>query len=268
VLAESDLLVVIKGAGDLATGVAFRLWRAGLAVVMTEVARPTAIRRAVALAEAVYEREVTIEGLSGRLVPDAQAALAALARGQVPVLIDPDARIIPELRPQAVVDARMAKRNLGTRIDEAPVVVGLGPGFAAGQDVHAVVETLRGHDLGRVLLEGEAAPNTGVPGAVGGQSERRVLRAPADGLFVARQVIGDWVVEGDVVAAVGGEPVVAGLTGILRGILHDHLPVHAGMKVGDVDPRGIRDYCFTISDKALAIGGGVLEAILYLQRPS
>jgi xanthine dehydrogenase accessory factor len=258
----ADLLVVIKGAGDLATGVAYRLYRAGLPVVMTEVARPTAIRRAVALAETVYEGQVIVEDLCGRLASDPAVAGDILAAGQVPVLVDPEARVIDALRPRAVVDARMAKRNLGTRLDEAPIVVGLGPGFRAGLDVHAVIETLRGHTLGRVLLEGEAQANTGVPGTVGGQSERRVLRAPAAGMFTALRHIGDLVAEGDVVAAVDSRPVVAALSGVLRGILHDGLPVQRGMKVGDVDPRGIREYCFTISDKALAIGGGALEAIL------
>ena len=259
-----DLLVVVKGAGDLATGVACRLHRAGLAVVMTDVARPTAIRRTVAMAEAVYAGEVTVEGIRGRLVPGAREAQAALADRVLPVLVDPEARIVLDLHPQAVVDARMAKRNLGTHIHEAPAVIGLGPGFYAGRDVHAVVETLRGHDLGRVLLEGEAAANTGVPGIVGGQGELRVLRAPAGGSFTALQHIGDPVSAGQTVAEVDGRPVVSALSGVLRGILHDGLPVHPGMKVGDVDPRGIRDYCFTISDKALSVGGGVLEAILYL----
>lgn len=260
------LLVLIKGAGDLGTGVAYRLHRAGMRVVVTELAQPTVIRRAVSLAEAVYEGEVVVEGLRARLAPDAAKAGLALAAGVVPVLVDPQADIIKELRPQAVVDARIAKRNLGTRLDEARIVVGLGPGFVAGRDVHAVIETARGHYLGRVLLTGEAAPNTGVPGSVGGESARRVLRAPADGVFWAFKCIGDPVAKGEAVAQVDDRPVEALLSGVLRGILRDGLAVHRGMKVGDVDPRGVRDYCFTISDKALAVGGGVLEAILSLLR--
>ncbi len=256
------LLVLIKGAGDLGTGVAHRLHRAGMQVVVTELAQPTVIRRAVSLAEAVYEGEAAVEGLRARLVQDAREARRALAAGVAPVLVDPQANITAELHPHAVVDARMAKRNLGTRLDEAEVVVGLGPGFVAGRDVHAVIETARGHYLGRVLLAGEAAPDTGVPGAVGGESARRILRAPADGVFQAFRRIGDPVAEDEALAQVDDQPVEARLSGVLRGILRDGLTVHRGMKVGDIDPRGVRDYCFTISDKALAVGGGVLEAIL------
>ncbi len=257
------LLVLIKGGGDLGTGVAYRLCRAGMQVVVTELAQPTVIRRAVSLAEAVYIGEVMVEDLRARLVPDAGAARLALAAGVVPVLIEPQADIMKELRPQVVVDARIAKRNLGTQMDEAELVIGLGPGFVAGRDVHAVIETVRGHYLGRVLWAGGAATNTGIPGSVGGESERRILRAPADGVFHAFKRIGAPVSEGEVVAEVDGWPVEALLSGVVRGILHDGLAVHQGMKVGDIDPRGVRDYCFTISDKALAIGGGALEAILY-----
>jgi xanthine dehydrogenase accessory factor len=257
------LLVLIKGAGDLGTGVAYRLHRAGIQIVVTELAQPTVIRRAVSLAEAVYEGEFAVEGLHARLVQDTGAARLALAAGLAPVIVGRQADIIGELRPRAVVDARMAKCNLGTRLDEAELVVGLGPGFVAGRDVHAAIETQRGHYLGRVILAGEAAPDTGVPGVVSGQSERRVLRAPAGGLFHALKRIGDAVAVGEVVAQVDGAPIQALLSGVLRGILHDGLTVHRDMKVADIDPRGVRDYCFTISDKALAIGGGVLEAILY-----
>ena len=256
-------LVLIKGAGDLGTGVAYRLHRAGMQVVVTELAQPTVIRRAVSLAEAVYEEEAVVEGLRARLAHDLHEAKQALAADVVPVLADPLVDIIMELRPQVVVDARIAKRNLGTQLDEADLVIGLGPGFVAGRDVHAVIETARGHYLGRVLLAGEAAPDTGIPGSVGGESARRVLRAPADGVFHALKRIGDPVAEGEAVARVDDLPVQALLPGVLRGILHDALVVHRGMKVGDIDPRGVRDHCFTISDKALAIGGGVLEAILH-----
>jgi len=261
------LLVLIKGAGDLGTGVAYRLHRVGFRVVVTELPQPTVIRRAVSLAEAVYEGEVAVESLRARLVQDVQQASQALDSGIVPVLVDPQADITRELRPRVVVDARMAKRNLGTRLDEADLVLGLGPGFVAGQDVHAVIETARGHYLGRVLLTGEAAPDTGVPGSIGGESARRVLYAPANGVFHALKRIGDPVAKGDVVAGVDDRPVEAFLPGVLRGILRDGLTVHRGMKVGDIDPRGVRDYCFTVSDKALAVGGGVLEALLHLLGP-
>lgn len=287
-LVPNELIVLIKGAGDLASGVAWRLHRAGFRVVMTETSQPTAIRRAVAFAQAVYDGEVTVEGVTARCLSlepppggagetdiNAQQPVFTLIKrvedlwqqGIIPVLIDPQAQAVPLLRPQVVVDAIMAKRNLGTRISDAPLVIALGPGFTAGVDAHAVVETKRGHTLGRVFWEGSAAPNTGIPGEVGGYGEERVLRAPTAGLFRACKAIGDTVTQGETVAFVDNQPVQARLSGVLRGILHTGLAVRPGMKVGDVDPRGIREYCFTISDKALAVAGGVLEAICaYWQR--
>jgi xanthine dehydrogenase accessory factor len=269
-----DILVVVKGGGDLATGVAHRLHRVGMRVVVTELAQPTVIRRAVAFASAVFEGEVTVEGVTARRVEDAAQALALLPEGIVPVLVDPGASIlrpervegVPELKPTVVVDAIIAKRNTGTEITDAPVVVALGPGFKAGLDAHAVIETNRGHDLGRVILEGQAAPDTGVPGPVMGYASERVVRAPGPGLFRGVKAIGDRVEAGDVVARAGDQPVLAPISGVLRGLLADGLVVKEGMKVGDVDPRGVREHCFTISDKARALGGSVLEAILYLLR--
>ena len=260
-------LVVIKGGGDLATGVAHRLHRAGFRVVITELARPTVIRRAVAFATAVYEGEVTVEGIVARRA-DPDQAEDLLGEGAIPVLVDPQAEAVRILRPLALVDAIMAKRNTGTRITDAPIVIGLGPGFTAGVDVHAVIETKRGHDLGRVILEGRAAPDTGVPGAIGGVTAERVLRAPCDGIFRGLRAIGQRVEEGEAVACVDDAPVVARVDGVIRGLLADGLAVRAGMKVGDVDPRGVVENCFTISDKARTISGGVLEAILYLSRRS
>ncbi|GFN22261.1 selenium-dependent molybdenum cofactor biosynthesis protein YqeB [Thermanaeromonas sp. C210] len=258
-------LVVIKGAGDLASGVAHRLWRAGFQIIMTEIPQPTVIRRTVAFAEAVYEGVVEIEGLRGRLVRDGEEAWQVASRDEVAVLVDPQAGVVNELRPQVVVDAIMAKTNVGTSMDQAPIVIALGPGFRAGRDAHAVIETMRGHYLGRVIFHGEALPNTGVPGEVGGYSSERVIRAPAEGKFQGLKRIGDWVQAGEVVATVEGVPVVSAIDGILRGMLHDGLRVTPGMKVGDVDPRAQREHCFTISDKARAIAGGVLEAILFFQ---
>jgi xanthine dehydrogenase accessory factor len=261
-----DILVVIKGGGDLATGVIHRLHRVGMQVVVTELAQPTVIRRAVAVASAVFEGQVEVEGLVAQLAESDHEIHAALAAGQVPVVVDPRGEVIARLRPTAVVDAIMAKRNTGaTAITDAPIVIGLGPGFTAGVDVHAVIETNRGHHLGRVILSGSAEPHTGVPGSTAGFTVERVLRAPCDGTFTGKRRIGDAVEAGEVVASVAGEPVVAKVSGVLRGLLADGLPVRAGMKVGDVDPRGVREHCFTISDKARAIGGGVLEAILYLE---
>lgn len=277
-----DILVVVKGGGDLATGVAHRLHRVGMKVIITELAQPTVIRRAVAFASAVFEGEVTVEGVVARRVEDATQALALLSEGIIPVLVDPQASVLrPEpfdraqdrvvegvrqLKPTAVVDAIIAKRNTGTRITDAPVVVALGPGFTAGLDAHAVIETNRGHDLGRVILEGQAAPDTGIPGPVMGYAGERVVRAPGEGVFQGVKAIGDRVEAGDVVAYAGDQPVLAPISGVLRGLLADGLMVKEGMKVGDVDPRGVRHHCFTISDKARAIGGSVLEAILYLLR--
>jgi xanthine dehydrogenase accessory factor len=281
-----DILVVVKGGGDLATGVAHRLHRVGMRVVITELAQPTVIRRAVAFASAVFEGEVAVEGVVARRVEDAAQALALLPEGIIPVLVDPEASVlrpepcpeqsrrvvegraegVRELKPNAVVDAIIAKRNTGTQITAAPVVVALGPGFTAGLNAHAVIETNRGHDLGRVILEGQAAPDTGVPGPVMGYASERVVRAPGEGVFRGVKAIGDRVEAGDVVARAGDQPVLAPISGVLRGLLADGLVVKEGTKVGDLDPRGVREHCFTISDKARALGGGVLEAILYLLR--
>lgn len=253
-------LALVKGAGDLATGVALRLRRVGFHVLMTEVAQPTVIRRTVAFAEAVYEGRCQVEGLEAVLVDSAAAARAAFSRGMVAVLVDPEAAVARESHPTLLVDAIVAKRNLGTRLTDAPAVVALGPGFRAGVDVHAVIETNRGHDLGRVLWEGEAAPNTGVPGEIGGHGAERVLRAPRAGAFTGLREIGERVEPGDVVGEVDGEPVLTTIGGVLRGVLRTGLPVTPDFKVGDVDPRAAREHCFTVSDKALAVAGGVLEA--------
>lgn len=253
--------VVIKGGGDLGSGVAWRLWRCGFPVIVLEQPQPTVIRRAVALAAAVYEGEVTVEGLTARRA-EPQEVEPLLASGRVPVLVDPQADSLAVLRPEVLVDAILAKRNTGTRLADAPLVIALGPGFCAGQDCHAVVETARGHMLGRVYWRGAALANSGIPGEVGGEGAKRVLRAPADGTFVPLAQIGDAVQAGQVLARVGDEPVRAQISGVLRGLLQAGLPVTTGMKVGDVDPRGERSSCFTISDKALAVAGGVLEAIL------
>ncbi len=258
--------VVVKGGGDLASGVAWRLWNCGFRVVITEIPAPTVIRRKVAFATAVWEGETTVDGVRARRVEGVEGIRAAWAEGVLPVVVDPEAAIIRELRPDVVVDAILAKRNLGTRITDAPLVIGLGPGFTAGEDVHAVIETMRGHTLGRVIWQGQALPNTGIPGEVGGFAEQRVVRAPCAGVFRGVREIGDMVHEGDIVAYVDGEPVRVRLKGVLRGLLHDGLTVHPNMKVGDVDPRAEREHCFTISDKALAIAGGVLEAILHSMR--
>ena len=230
----SDTLILVRGGGDLGTGVAHRLNRSGFTVMVTELARPLAVRRAVAFA-----------------VVD-----------EVPVVVDLDGSVVSRMKPPVVVDARMAKRRLDTRLTDASLVIGLGPGLVAGQDCHAVVETNRGHNLGRVYWEGSAEADTGQPEPVLGAAGERVLRAPAGGVFTGRRQIGDQVHAGDVLGDVAGQPVTAKFDGVLRGLLHDGVAVTQGAKIGDVDPRGVRDFCFTISDKARAIGGGVLEALL------
>jgi xanthine dehydrogenase accessory factor len=266
-MTDMKRLVVVRGAGDLATGTIARLVRCGFRVIALETAQPTAIRRAVALSEAVYEGSARVEDVEARLVAGADEALALAADRLVPIVVDPGGGTVAALRPFALVDAIIAKRNLGTCRGMAGVVVALGPGFTAGVDADAVIETNRGHDLGRVILEGQAEPDTGKPGEIVGATSQRVLHAPAPGRFVAVCAIGDRVTTGQVVAAVEGEERVeirAGLDGVVRGLLRPGLEVPRGFKVGDIDPRGKREHCFTISDKARAIGGGVLEALLML----
>lgn len=254
-------IVIIKGGGDLATGIAHRLHRCGFAVVITEIAEPTVIRRSVAFANAVYTGEMTVEGVTAVLTT-ADQVTACLAAGKVPVVEDPACSIRNQLQPWALVDAILAKRNCGTSIQDAPVVVGIGPGFTAGQDVHRVVETMRGHDLGRVITEGSAQENTGIPGEIGGYTLERLVKAPRAGRFRAQKAIGDVVKSGEILGHVETEPVIASIDGVLRGLLQDGLVVTAGMKIGDIDPRAKVEHCWTISDKARAIGGGVLEALL------
>jgi xanthine dehydrogenase accessory factor len=229
---------------------------------MTEVEHPLVVRRTVAFAEAVFAGETTVEGVAAHRAMGLAEAHALLEWNVIPVLVDPQGSCRPELRPAVVVDAIMAKANTGTRIDDAPLVIALGPGFEAGKDCHAVVETNRGHDLGRVIWQGPAEPDTKTPGEVGGYRDARVLRAPADGFVHAEAAIGDTVPEGRVIAHVDGIPLVAPFAGLLRGMVHPAVPVHTGMKIGDLDARGERRYCFTISDKSLAVAGGVVEAVL------
>lgn len=260
------MLVVIRGAGDLATGIALRLWRAHIRVVMTDIERPTAIRRTVCFSQAIVHGETVVEDVTAKQAASAEAALGILKAGCIPVLADPEGACIPVLKPDAVVDAILAKKNLGTNITDAPVVIGVGPGFTAGVDCHAVVETMRGHYLGRVIHEGSAISNTGIPGLIGGFAGERVLRAPADGVFHQILDIGAQVKMGDVAATVDGVPMVCTLDGVLRGILADGTPVFKGMKAGDIDPRCEIKHCYCASDKALAVGGGVLEAVLGLTR--
>lgn len=246
----------------MATGVAHRLFRSGFLVCLTEIPEPLAVRRAVSFCEAVFEKEKEVEGVKARLVRTENEIRSAWNQEWLPLIIDPDAKIRRLIKPEVMVDAILAKENLGTRIGDAFLVIGLGPGFRAGEDVHVVIETNRGHNLGRIITQGVAEPNTGVPGNIDGYTRERVLWVPAEGIFRAKKNIGDPVQAGETVAEVGETPVTAEISGVLRGILRDGIRVRKQMKAGDIDPRGTRENCFTISDKARAIAGGVLEAIL------
>jgi len=259
---HSPPLVLIRGGGDLATGVAARLWRSGFWLVVTEIEQPLAVRRLVALAEAVYAGEVQVEDLHARRAADAAECGRALSQGVIPVLVDPGAVSRSELRPAALVDGRMRKESPELGIDSAPLVIGLGPGFVAGESCHAVVETNRGLRMGRVMWKGATEPDTQVPDPVAGHAASRVLRAPDSGAFEARVQLADRVNRGDLLARVGQSELRAPFEGIVRGLLHDGVAVSKGLKVGDLDPRGDPALCRLISDKALAVGGGVLEALL------
>jgi len=246
----------------MATGVAHRLARSGFRVCLTEIPEPLAVRREVAFGEAVFDGQKQVEGLIAKMVSGRKEIQGAWQEGKIPVIIDPQCSILSALKPDVLIDAILAKKNTGTSLSNAPLVIGLGPGFRAGEDVHLAIETNRGHRLGKIIEDGEAEPDTGIPGEIGGHTWERVLWAPRPGTFIARKRIGGRVEKDERVADVEGAPVVCQIGGVLRGILRDGLMVQEGMKVGDVDPRGRREDCFTISDKARAIAGGVLEAIL------
>ena len=256
------MLVVIKGAGDLASGIAVRLKHCGFSIVMTDLEKPTSIRRTVCFSEAIKEGTYRVEDVTARLAASVDEIPNILAQGEIAVLVDPKAECVAALQPDAVVDAIIAKKNLGTTMGDAPIVVGVGPGFSAGTDCHLVVETQRGHNLGRVITHGPAAPNSGIPGNISGFTTERILRAPTDGTFTEIHHIGDTVEKGEIVATVDGEPIIAAIKGTIRGLLPTGTIVPKGMKSGDIDPRCVFENCYTVSDKARAVGGGVLEAIL------
>lgn len=260
--------VLIKGAGDLASGIALRLHHCGFQVLMTDLSVPTTVRRTVAFSPAIYLGEAMVEDVCGILCRNQMQVEAAFSRGCLAVVEDEEAKIRTDWTPDVVVDSILAKRNLGTLITDAKAVIGVGPGFSAGVDCHCVVETKRGHYLGRCIWSGSAIPNTGVPGEIGGYSTERLIRAEADGSFRGMVTIGTQVCKGDLVGLVGEVPVYAQISGIVRGLLQDGVAVTTGMKAGDVDPRCERDHCFTVSDKARSVGGGVLEAILRLENVS
>ena len=266
---NKSALVLVRGGGDLATGVALRLYRAGISVVITELAQPLAVRRAVSFAEAVYAGHHTVEGVTARLVEPDQLS-AKLEAGEIPILIDPDADILSSLQFLVVIDGRLTKQTPAPLPIEPALHIGLGPGFHAGRDCHAVIETRRSHTLGRVYWTGATQTDSGVPEG----DSRRVLRAPNDGVLIARANIGDHVAAGEIIAKIrqgrtdsssadqSDMKIISPISGVVRGIIRDGIQVTKGLKIGDVDPRDDPSTCFLVSDKALAIGGGVLEAIL------
>ncbi len=266
-----DRPVVVRGGGDLATGTILRLGRAGYPVIVLECACPTAIRREAAFSEAVRLGEKTVEGMTARLAAGAEEAMRAVRPGRPAVLVDEKAESLKQIRPEILVDAILAKRNLGTSIDMAALTIALGPGFTAGRDVRYVIETMRGHNLGRIYSSGSAVPNTGVPGIVGGFGADRVIHAPCGGVLRGVLRIGEMAEKGRPVAFIAGDgtetAVPASITGVLRGILPDGFPVTAGMKMADIDPRpGERENCFTVSDKSRCIAGSVLELVCAYER--
>ena len=262
-------LIIVRGGGDIATGTIYKLYQCGFDVLILETEHPSAIRRNAAFSEAVYEKIQTVENITCTLAEDASQAIGLLEQKKLPVLVDPQGESIFVLKPFAVVDAILAKKNLGTNKQMAPITIALGPGFVAGADVDAVIETKRGHSLGRVIYQGKAIENTGIPGMIAGYGKERVIHSPEEGIFRNIKKITDTVKKGDIIAVVENSgrqtPVKATLDGLIRGLLRDGYPVTKGFKVADIDPR-IEEYknCFTISDKARCIAGGVLEAILHL----
>ncbi|MCP4024534.1 MAG: EF2563 family selenium-dependent molybdenum hydroxylase system protein [Desulfobacteraceae bacterium] len=259
----NEVIVGIKGAGEMATGIACRLFNANFTkIFMMETATPFAVRRKVCFSEAIHDTKIMVEGVMAVKATSSKDAQKALHKNAIPVLVDTEWQSIRELKPDVVIDAILAKKNLGTHLDEAPLVIGLGPGFEAGKDVHILIETNRGHNLGRLILKGYAEPNTGIPGNIGGYTKKRVLRAPCEGEFSTTLKIGAPVLKNDIVGHVGKKAVKAQIDGILRGMIRPGTKVKNQFKIGDIDPRGNKEYCHTISEKARAIGGSVLEAIL------
>mgnify|MGYP000671267091 FL=1 len=269
---KSDLIIV-RGAGDLATGTIHRLKKSGFRLLVLETDHPAAIRIQVALSEAVYSKSACVEGVEAVRVEDEKQMIDAWKNGKVPVMVDPKGESIASMQPKVIVDAILAKRNLGTNKNMAPLTIALGPGFTAGVDVDVVIETKRGHNLGRVIREGSAYPNTGIPGIIGGYGAERVIHAPADGILKNKSKIGDIVEKGQVIAVIEASDkenvadikkteVTATIDGLLRGLIRDNYPVTKGFKIADIDPRKEElANCFTISDKARCIAGSVLEVI-------
>ncbi|WP_302279707.1 selenium-dependent molybdenum cofactor biosynthesis protein YqeB [Brachyspira pilosicoli] len=265
-------LVIVRGAGDLATGVVYSLYKAHFKVIILETQHPSAIRRKVALSEAVYDGKTKVEDIEAVLVKNYEEALNIIANKdykEIPILIDPNCEILNHIKPTFLIDAIIAKKNLGTNKSMAKYTIALGPGFTAGKDCDIVIETMRGHNLGRIYLEGEAIPNTGIPGNIGGKEAERVIHASSDGIIKNIKKIGDFVKEKEIIAYINNDnkkiEVIAPFEGLLRGIIRDGFKVRNGLKIADIDPRKSEyDNCFTISDKARNLGGAVLTAMIYL----
>lgn len=260
---KHDNLIIVRGGGDLASGVIHKLFRSGYRILILECAAPSAIRRKVSFCDAVYDGTAAVEGVVSRKIDNLNECETVWSKGEIPLLIDEKGNSILSFHPEVVIDGILAKKNLGTSREMAPVTIALGPGFEAGKDVDYVVETKRGHQLGRIIEKGCAIPNTGIPGMVGGYGKERVIHSPAPGIIRNQAEIADFVKKGQVIAMVEDVPVIASLTGVLRGIIHDGYQVFQGMKIADIDPREEEmQNCFTISDKARCIAGGVLEILL------
>jgi len=259
-------LILVRGAGDIATGTIQKFIRAGFQVLATEINQPSAIRRYVSLCEAVYEGSWTVEDITAVRVDSVSEAREVMKSGKVAILADPNCECLKEIQPIAVIDAILAKKNMGTNRFMAPITIALGPGFRAGVDVDVVIETMRGHNLGKLIVQDTALPNTGIPGEIGGVGKDRVLHAPYNGILHSRKEISDYVEQGEVIAEIDDHPVTATIDGILRGLIRDGSPVTVGFKIADIDPREAEKVnCFTISDKARCIGGSALEAVLMLK---
>lgn len=267
----SENLIIVRGGGDIATGTIAKLYNAGFPVLILEIASPSAIRRNVAFSEAVYQGTQTLEDITCYLANDQEQVIQYLNEGKLTMLVDETASAIKTFQPIAVIDGILAKKNLGTTMDMAPITIALGPGFYAGEDVNAVIETKRGHNLGRIIYKGSAAPNTGIPGNIEGFSKERVIHSPAKGILRNVCHITDTVTKGQQIAIIETEDgivsVDATMDGLLRGLIRDGFPVTEGFKIADIDPR-LDQYnnCFTISDKARCIAGGVLEALLQMKK--
>ncbi len=258
----NGLVVMIKGSGEVASAIAHKLFRCHFQICLTELPRPLAISRGATFSDAVYDGEKEVEGVVAKRIDSFAEITSTWRENKIPILVDPEASVNNWLHPEILIDAIMAKRNLGTNITDAQLVIGVGPGFKAGRDAHMVVETNNSENLGKVILDGTAEEDTGIPIAIGGLTTGRVLHSPEDGLFVAEKQIADKVTTGEVIASVSGYPVKAEVGGVVRALLRNNIEVRRGLKVGEIDPSGSIKACFSMRAKMRTIAGGVLEAIL------